>query len=84
MSTSPEAQLDLATHILNHHALDAVRDRIQLNLFQRFRRGTEEERKIIADIMDAEGLFFKELQVIVDEHAMLADEDKEKGDKEND
>ena len=77
MSASPEAQVDLANQILNHHALETVRDRIQLNLFNRFRRGTEAERKIIADIMDAEGLFFKELQVISDDAAQLADEENQ-------
>jgi len=76
MSVSQEAQADFATLVINHHALDTVRDRIQLNLFQRFRRGTEEERNIIADIMDAEGLFFKELQVIADDAKQLAEEEE--------
>ena len=67
MSTSNEAKLDFANMVLGHHALDAVIEDIHLRLFARFRTGTEQERKIVADIMDAGDLFIKELKTIVDQ-----------------
>ena len=69
MSTSNESKLDFANMVLNHHALEAVIEDVHQRLFARFRVGTEQERKIVADIMDAGDLFIKELKTIVDQHA---------------
>jgi len=64
MSTSIEAQRDFAKMVLNHSALDGVIERVHLKLFQKFRKGTDEERQIIADILDAGDLFIREIRAI--------------------
>ncbi len=67
MSVSIESMRDLAKMILSHGALDAVVERVHLRLFNRFRKATDDERVIIASIMDGMDLFMKEIRVIQDE-----------------
>ena len=67
MSISNNQLLNLAEILDSHEAVPEVRDRMKKRLFERFLSSTLEERKIISDIMDAEKLFFAELQNIIAE-----------------
>jgi len=59
---------ELAKLILDHPALDALREQIQNNIFQKFRTATMVEREILSAIMDCEHLLFRELKVLSNEN----------------
>ena len=67
MSTT-KAQLEsFAKQLLEHDALEAVRERVRMRLFNRFCTSNAEEREIVNDLMAAENLFFSELKSILGE-----------------
>ena len=66
MSVTP-AQLEAyAAAVLNNPAMEEVRNRVKLSLFDRFRTANHAEREIINAIMDNETLFYDELKNILD------------------
>ena len=67
MSTTPAQLENFAKTLLEHDALDAVRERVRMRLFNRFCSGNPAEREVINDIMAAENLFFTELKTILGE-----------------
>ena len=77
MSTSKESLLDYAKALVTHPAHEAMRERVQMRLFNRFRTANEEERGVIGDIMNAEAMFFTELKIVVDELSPQDDGDPE-------
>ena len=82
MSTTPAQLESFAKILLEHDALDAVRERIRMRLFSRFCSSTKEEREIVNDLMAAEKLFFTELKTILGEAdakgSVNDDEDEDK------
>ena len=64
MSTTHTQVQQFATLMLEHDAADRVWELVDLKLFQRFRSATDQERKIITDLMDIKDLFLAELRQI--------------------
>jgi len=64
MSVSIQSQRDLAKTIINHPATEAVVERINQRMFKRFIAGTDDERKVISDIITSMNLFLKEIRSI--------------------
>ena len=67
MSVSPAQIEQFAKIILEHDAVEAVRERVRMRLFNRFCAATPEEREVVNDLMAAEKLFFTELKTILGE-----------------
>ena len=67
MSVSPEQLKDFARVMKNHPAYEEVKERVSLRIFDKFKTATNEERCVLGDIMNAGGLFYKELNYIVSE-----------------
>ena len=82
MSVSPAQMEQFAKTILEHDAVEAVRERIRMRLFNRFCTATPEEREVVNDLMAAENLFFAELKTILGEAdargSVNDDEDEDK------
>jgi len=68
--------LNLANMILNDPALEAVHKRVAEKMLERFRGGSREEREQINAIMDAGLAFLEELQIILDDAVVLAEEEE--------
>jgi len=64
MSTTHTQVQQFATLMLEHDAAEHVWELVDLKLFQRFRSATDQERKIITDLMDIKDLFLAELRQI--------------------
>lgn len=71
-------KVDFANMVLNHPALDAVREEVQFKLFNKFRTASPDEREQINHIMDNEALFFNQLEAIRDDARMISETDNEK------
>ena len=82
MSVSPAQMEQFAKLMLEHDAVEAVRERIRMRLFDRFCRSNAEEREVVNDLMAAENLFFTELKTILGEAdakgSVNDDEDEDK------
>lgn len=65
---STETMADFSRLVLDHPAKEQVRTRVQLRLFERFRKASPEERDVINAIMDNEQLFWREIEAVVAEH----------------
>ncbi len=67
MSISKEQLCDYARALSNHDAHEEIQRRIDKRLFERFITATDEERRVIADLVNASRLYQKELKLLVDE-----------------
>lgn len=67
MSTTNTQMQHLAEILTTHDAIDDVRQMVKERLFNRFLEATMEERQIISDILDAEKLFFSELEGVLED-----------------
>ena len=67
VSITPAQLQDYARVVLNHDAMEEVRERVQKKLFDKFRVARPEEREVINAIMDNESLFFTELRTVLGE-----------------
>ena len=64
MSVSIESMQDFAKMVIDHPALPAVQERINLRLFNRWMAATPEQQKNIRDIVDNQREFYKEIAII--------------------
>ncbi len=60
-TASEDSKQHLATFVMNHPALPAIKEDIRGNLFDRWLRGTPAEQQVLRDINDNMGLFFSEM-----------------------
>ncbi len=71
MAITKAAELDFATMVMNHHAKDAVIDRITMKLMRSFQRGSPEVREEAVKTLDSLDYFFQELNYIIASEAKL-------------
>lgn len=74
-----DRQLQAFANVLlqDEEAVAAVRERVQLRLFDKFRKASPAEREIINAIMDNESLFWTELKIILGEGEVVNDDGEE-------
>ena len=80
MSTSKQALQDFSKQIVNHAAYDEVINRVRRSLFDKWVKGSDDERKVIGDISNALDLVIGELDVVF----ASIDDDKPVNDEEHD
>jgi len=73
VSTSPAQLEHFAKFVMTHEALPVLRERVQKELFNRFRTASPVERDVINAIIDNESLFFNELTKVL--NSMAGEED---------
>jgi len=67
MSVSKQRLDEFAKFVINHEALPEIRERMKRRLFDEFITATDDKRKVIGDILNAEALFFSEIQRVLNE-----------------
>lgn len=67
MSITQARLEEFAKYVKNHDAFEEIQDRINRRFFAKFCDGTDEERKVVGDMMNNSKLFYRELNVILDE-----------------
>jgi len=67
MSVSKQRLDEFAKFVINHEALPEIRERMKRRLFDEFITATDDKRKVIGDILNADALFFSEIQRVLNE-----------------
>ncbi len=74
MNNIDKTLVSFAEMVMNHPGKDKVLDRVDSRLLRKFRGGTPEIREEVVRMMDSTDMFFKELQVIIDESVYINEE----------
>jgi len=78
MSISPAQLASFAEQINNHEALEAVKERVSMRIFNKWRTSDDDKRAILTSTLDAGDLFFKELSVIIAEHEITLEQQEDR------
>jgi len=67
MSVSKNQLQDFAKYVMEHDALNEFRERVKMRCFEQFRSATPAMREELNAIMDAEQMFFEEINKVFNE-----------------
>ena len=66
MSVSKSRLEEFAKYMeANKDVIEEVQERVNRKLFNKFMKASYDERGVISDIIDTDGLFFKEVSIIL-------------------